>query len=357
MGISESVIEAFGAISRGITGRQSHSRKNPSSTGDKATKNDKLRENIARYEAIWMQKERENGPRRGERPAGPKQGYVNLRAKDDECRRLRVELYLNSLLCFEQDTDAAKSSNPVLQRGSAGMRHVDALCKQYRFPTGDQREFRDLLDRTVVAIASNTLTLGAWLFYQAYLLRNATLMVYHNCRRLQTVKPAGDWFSILALEPESDGGTRVVNLRRVQIDDVREVVERLSSFVNILQTLLSERPVPDLDSTLTRMSDEVHLLYQKIFERLGLEEMLSNNWCPSDLELNSTFNSRSSGASAYLVDVFAQWWCATRALDVGILGYEQAHICQSEPTFSINLDFKIPQIGAFQPQNTSQRPG
>ena len=137
MGISESVGEAFGAMSRGTIGRQSRSRKNPSSIGDKTKENDGFRENIARYEAIWMQKERENGPRRGELPAGPKPGYVNLRAKEDERRRLQKELYQNSLHCFEQSKGSAKARNPILQRGSADTRDVDALCKKYGFSIGD----------------------------------------------------------------------------------------------------------------------------------------------------------------------------------------------------------------------------
>lgn len=80
---------------------------------------------------------------------------------------------------------------------------------------GHQRELRDLLDRTLIATARDILTLGAWLFHQSYLLRNAILMVYHNCRRLQTAEPVGDWFSIVVLKSRSDGRTRVVNLRRV----------------------------------------------------------------------------------------------------------------------------------------------
>ena len=119
---------------------------------------------------------------------------------------------------------------------------------------------------------------------------------------------------------------------------------------------MSEHTVPDSVSTLRRMSDEVHLLYRKIFERLGLEEILSNNRRPCDLELSSTLKSRSSVASAYFVDVFAQWWCATRAQDVWILANENAHVCEFEPTLSMNLNSKLSQIGVSKPQDTSQKP-
>ena len=52
-----------------------------------------------------MQKELENEPRRRVRAAGSTRPRVNLRAKEDERRKLQVELYQNNLFCFEQDTD------------------------------------------------------------------------------------------------------------------------------------------------------------------------------------------------------------------------------------------------------------
>ena len=184
-------------------------------------------------------------------------------------------------------------------------------------------------------------------------------MVYHNCRKLQTAELAGAWFSILVLEPSSNSRTRVVNLSRVKIDDVREVVDRLSSFVTVLQDLISERTVPRSVSTLTRLSDEVHLLYCKIFERLGLENLLSDHRHRYDLgtELESILSSRSSGGSAYFVNNFAQWWCATRALDVGVVAYESGHVSNSKQTYSIDLGSQLPQLGAFKLQDTPQRPG
>ena len=292
---------------------------------------------------------------RAVRPRRPRVNYLVL---EEEREKFRVELYQNSLLAFEQDTDSQRVNNPILQRRSTDMRDVDALCNQYRFSIGDRQELQDLLSHTLTAMAKGTLTFGAWLFYQSYLLRNAILMVYHNCRKLQTAELAGAWFSILVLEPSSNSRTRVVNLSRVEIDDVREVVERLSSFVTVLQDLISEHTIPHSVSTLTRLSDEVHLLYRKIFERLGLENLMSDHRHRYDLstELESVLSSRSSGGSAYFVDVFAQWWCATRALDVGVIAYESGHVSDSEQTFSIDLGSKLPQLGAFKLQSTLQRP-
>ncbi len=324
-----------------------------------AKKSNKFKSNIARIETQRSQQGRENALRSNVRAARFHQARVNFRVVDEERRKFRAEIYQNSLLYFEQATDSKKASNSILQRGSTDVREVDALCKQYRFSIGDQQKLQDLLSHTLTAMAKDTLTFGAWLFYQSYLLRNAILTVYHNCRRLQSAELAGAWFSMLVLEPSSNGRTRVVNLSRVKIDDVREVVERLSSFVTVLQDLISEHTVPHSVSTLTRLSEEVHLLYRKVFERLGLENFLSHHrhWYHLFIELESILSSRSSGGSAYFVDIFAQWWCATRALDVGVVAYESSHVSNSGQTFSIDLGSKLPQIGASKLQDTPQEPG
>ena len=250
------------------------------------------------------------------------------------------------------------ASNPILQRRSANVRDVDTLCKQYQIPIGDQEGLQDLLSHTLTSMDKKTLTFSAWLFYQSYLLRNATLMVYHNCRKLQIAELAGAWFSILVQDPGSNGRTRVVNLIRIKIDDVREVVDRLGSFVTVLQDHISERSVPHSVSTLTRLSDEVNLLYRKIFERLGLEDLLSDHQHGHNLgtELETRLSSRSLGGSPYFVDMLAQWWRATRALDVGVVAYERSHVSNSKQTFSIDLTSKLLQLGAFKLQETPQGP-
>ena len=283
---------------------------------------------------------------------------VNLRELEDERHKFREELYETSLLAFEQDTDPGMASNPILQHRSADIRDVDTLCKQYQIPIGDRKELQGLLSHTLTSTNKKTLTFSAWLFYQSYFLRNAILMVYHNCRKLQIAKLAGAWFSILVQESGSNSRTRVVNLIRIKIDDVREVVDRLGSFVTVLQDLISERTVPNSVSTLTRLSDEVNLLYRKIFERLGLEDLLSDHRPGYDLgtELETRLSSRSLGGSPYFVDMLAQWWRATRALDVGVVAYERGHISDSKQTFSIDLTSKLPQLGAFKLQETPQGP-
>ena len=283
---------------------------------------------------------------------------ANLRALEEERHKFQEELYQTSLLAFEQDTDPGMARNPILQRRSADVRDVDTLCKQYQIPIGDRKGLQDLLSHTLTSVDKKTLTFSAWLFYQSYLLRNAILMVYHNCRKLQNAQLAGAWFSILVQKPGSDSRTRVVNLIRIKIDDVREVVDRLGSFVTVLQDHISERTVPHSVSTLTRLSDEVNLLYRKIFERLGLEDLFSDHRHGHDLgtELETRLSSRSLGGSPYFVDMLAQWWRATRALDVGVVAYERSHVSNSKQTFSIDLASKLPQLGAFKLQETHQGP-
>ena len=344
----------------GVTDRQTHLRKKSSNASDAARSSNKFRSYIARNETRReSQQGRENAPISNVRAVRPRRPRVNLRVLEEERDKFRAELYQNSLLFFEQDTDSAKASNPILQRRSTDTRDVDALCKQYRFPMGDQQTLQGLLSRSLTAMDKDILTFGAWLFYQSYLLRNAILMVYHNCRKLQTAELAGAWFSILVLEPSSNSRTRVVNLRRVKMDDVREVVDRLSYFVTVLQDLILEPTVRHSVSTLTRLSDEVHLLYRKIFERLGLESFLSNHQPLFDLgtDLKSILSSRSSRGSAYFAVIFAECWCATRALDVGVVAYESGHVSNSKQTFNIDLSSKLPQLGAFELQDNPQRPG
>ena len=347
--------------SSGITSRQTHLRETPSHTSDKAKNSHKFRSYIARNKTQReSQQGRENELRSNVRAVRSRQPRVNFRVLDEERHKFGAELYQNSLLSFEQDSDSEQASNPILQRGSTDMREVDALCTQYRFSTGDQQDLQDLLSHTLTAMAEDTLTFGAWLFYQSYLLRNAILTVYHNCRRLQTAELAGAWFSILVLEPSSNGRTGVVNLRRVEIDDVREVVEGLSLFVAVLQDCISGHILPWPVLTLTRfLRNEVHRPYRRIFERLGLENFLFHHQHQYDrgMELESILNSRSSGGSAYFVDIFAQWWCATRALDVGVVAYENSHVSTSKQISSINLGSNLPQLGAFKLQDTPQRPG
>ena len=334
-------------------------RRNPSGTSDEADDIDKFKSNIARIETLRKsQQGREDALTSDVRRVRSHRPRVNLRVQEEERHKLRAELYQTSLLAFEQDPDSKMANNPILQRRSADMKDVDTLCKQYQFPMGDRKELQVLLSHTLTAMSKNTLTLGAWLFYQSYLLRNAILMVYHNCRKLQTAALAGAWISILVQESNSNSRTRVVNLIRVKIDDVREVVDRLSAFVTVLQDLISERTVPDSVLTLIRLGDEVNLLYRKIFEQLGLDILLSDHRHQYDLgtELETRLSSRSLKGSAYFVDLVAQWWCATRALDVGVVAYERGHISDSKRTFSIDLASKLPQLGAFKPQEPPQRP-
>ncbi len=339
--------------------RQTHSRKTPSNTSDQATKSDNFRSYFARNQNRRSQQGPENELGSNVRAVSFHRARANLRVVDEERRNFRAQLHQNSLLSFEQGTDSEKASNLILQRGSTDVREVDALCKQYQFSVGNQQELQDLLSHTLTAMSNGTLTSSAWLFYQSYLLRNGVLAVYHNCRGLQTAKLAGPWFSMLVLESPSNNRTRVINLNRVNIEDIRDVVERLSYFVTHLQDIISKHPVGlSSVSNLTLLSNDVHLLYQSIFERLGLKDFLSHHLDWSDLatELESILTSRSSGESVYFVDILAQWWCATRALDVGVVAYESGHVSSFEQTSSIKLGFELPRPGAFKLRDTPQEP-
>ena len=341
----------------GIVGRQTQSRKAPSNINDEATKSDKFRSYFARNQNQRPQPWPENALGSNLRAAIFHQTRPNLRVVDEERRNLRAQLYQNSLYSFEQGTDSEKASNPILQRGSTHVREVDALCKEYQFSVSDQQELQYLLTHTLTTMSNDTLTSGAWLFYQSYLLRNGMLAVYHNCRRLQTARIAGPWLSMLVLESPSNNRTEIINLSRFNIGDIRKVVERLSSFVTALQDALSKHPVGHLlVSRLALLSDTVHLLYRNIFERLGLKDFFTRGLDLHGLatKLQSILNSGSSGELAYFVDIFAQWWCAARALDVGLVAYERGHVSSFEQTSSINLSFKLPQLGAFKLQDNSQ---
>ena len=152
----------------GVTDRQTHLRKNPSNTSDAAKSSDKFRSYIARNETQReSQQGRENALRSNVRAVRSRRPRVNLRILEEERNKFRAELYQNSLLSFEQDTDSAKASNPILQRRSTDTRDVDALCKQYGFPIGDQQTLQDLLGHTLTAMDKDILTFGAWLFYQS----------------------------------------------------------------------------------------------------------------------------------------------------------------------------------------------
>ena len=74
-------------------------------------------------------------------------------------------------------------------------------------------------------------------------------------------------------------------------------------------------------------------------------------------DLKSILSSRSSRESAYFAGSFAECWCATRALDAGVVAYESGHVSNSKQTFSIDLGSKLPQLGAFKLQDNPQRPG
>ena len=189
-------------------------------------------------------------------------------------------------------------------------------------------------------------------FYQAYLLRNAILAVYHNCRRLQETGLVGPWFSMLVLETPSNDRIRVINLNRINIEDICEVVNQLSLMVTALQDFTFERARGLYSvSNLPRFSEKVHLLYQNIFERLGLKDFLSHHlgWFDLVAEFHSILNSQSLGKSAYFVDIFAQWWCATRASDAEVVAYGSGHVFNFEEKTRINL-------GSLKLQVTSQVP-
>ena len=335
-----------------VAARQAHSRKSPSNTSDEATKSDKFRSYLARNANQRPQQGPENALRSKARAEITSRTRANLRVMDEERRKLRVELYQNSLLSFEQGTDAETTRNPLLQRESTDVRKVDTLCTWYGFSIGNEQELQDLLSHSLTAMSKDTLTSGAWLFYQAYLLRNATLAVYHNCRRLQETGLVGPWFSILVLEVPSNNRIRVVNLNRVNIEDIGEVVNQLSLIVTALQVFISQHAGGPISvSNLLRRSDKVHLLYKNMFERLGLEDFFSYHWDWFDMvtELELILSSKSLGESAYFVDIFAQWWCATRALDAGIVAYGSGHVFNFEETTRINL-------GAFKLRVTPQVP-
>ena len=328
-----------------VTARQGHLRKTPSNTSEGATKTDKFRSYPASNANQRSQQGPESALRSSIRADRNSRTRANLRVMNEERRKCRIELHQNSLLSFEHGTDAETASNPILQRESTDLKEVDTLCKLYGFSTGDKQELQHLLNDTLIAMSKGTLTFGMWLFYQAYLLRNAILAVYRNCRRLQETGLAGPWFSMLVLETPSNDRIRVVNLNRVNIEDIREVVNQLSLIVTAVQIFISQYPVGlSLVSNLPHWSEKVHLLYQNIFERLGLEDFLSFPLDSSNLvtELESLLSSQSLGESTYFVDIFAQWWCATRALDAGTVAYGSGHVFNFERTTRINLGtFKL----------------
>ena len=336
----------------GFAGRQTPSRRAPSITSDEATKTGQFRSYLARNENQRSQRGPENTLESNVRAARSNRTRTNLRVMHEERRKLREELYQSSLLSFEQDEDSEKPSNPILQRGSSEVREVCTLCTRYQFPTIERRKLQYLLSHTLTAMAEDTLISADWLFYQTYLLRNATLAVYHNCRRLQTAELAGAWFSMLVLQPPPNDRTGVINLNRVYIEDIREVVEQLSSFIIGLQVLIS---IPRYHvgrssaSILTNPYKKVHEVYRRIFYQLGLEDFLS-------LDVDQ-YNMDTELVSIWNRDIFAQWWCATRALDAGLVAYESGHVSNSQQTSRINLSSNIPQLGTLKLQDTPQSPG
>ena len=334
-----------------VAARQARSRKTPSNTSDEATKNDKFRSYLARNANQRSQQGPENALRslRADRASRTR---ASLRVMDEERKKLRVELYQNSLLSREQGTEAGTSSNPILRRESTDARDVAALCKLYGFSIGDIQELQHLLSHTLTAMSKDTMTSGAWLFYQAYLLRNAILAVYHNCRRLEETGLVGSWFSMLVLEARSNSRIEVVNLNRVNIEDIHKVVNQLSRMVTDLQVSISQRAGSlKYVSRLLHRIEKVHLLYNNIFERLGLEGFFSyqRNWRNMITELELILSSKLLGEPTYFVDIFAQWWCATRALDAGVVAYGSGHVFYFEETTRINLD-------TFKPPFTSKMP-
>ena len=316
--------------------RQDHSRKTPSNTSDEATKTDRFRSYLASHANQRSQQEAENGLRSNMRADRTRRTRANFRVMDDEREKLRVELYQNSLLPFEQGTDAETGRNPTLQLESTNVGEVDTLCRLYGFPVGDEQELQYALSHPLATMSEDTLNSRACCLYQVYLLRNAILAVYHNCRRLQETGLVGAWFSMLVLENPSNDRIRVINLNRVNIEDIGEVVNQLSLTVTALQ----DRYTQDLDRfswlpIFHRVSEKVHLVYKKIFQRLGLDAYFSH-------DLYSFVDLRQYDVANGLVffgNIFAQWWCATRALDAGIVAYASGHVFNFEETTRINLGF------------------
>ena len=270
---------------------------------------------------------------------------ANLRVSNDEREKLRVELYQNSLLPFEQGTDA---ENVILQLKSTNVGEVDALCRLYDFPIGDEQELQHALSHILARPSQATVNPRAWCFSQFYLLRNATLAVYHNCRRLQEAGLVGAWFSMLVLENPSNDRIRVINLNRVNIEDIGELVTQLSLTVTALQ----DRYTQDLNlfqgfRILDRLSEKVHLVYKKIFQRLGLDGYFSHDlYSFGDLRQFDDIRRFDFALWHYLI---AQWWCATGALDAGIVAYANGHVFNFEETTRINL-------GVFKPRANDQMP-
>ena len=331
-----------------VAARQDHSRKALSNTSDEETKADKFRSYLASNANQRSQQEPENALRSSMRADRTSRTRAYHRFMDKKRKKLRVELYQNSLLSREQGTDAETASNPILQRESTDVGEVDTLCEFYGFSIGDKQELQDLLSHTLTAMSKGTLTADRWAFYQAYLLRNAMLAVYRNCRRLQDEGLAGPWFSMLVLETPSNDRIRVINLNRVNIEDIREVLNQLSLVVTALQDLASQHPRLSSARILILRSKKVHLLYQNIFERLGVEDFLSRPpyWLYLARQLQE-IHDQPLRESANFEAIFTQWWCGTRALDAGIVAYGSGHVFNFEGTTRINL-------GTFKPLVTPE---
>lgn len=143
---------------------------------------------------------------------------------------------------------------------------------------------------------------------------------------------------MLVLEPPPNNRTGVINLNRVYIEDIREVVEQLSSFIMDLQDVnpLSRYHVGNPSvSALTNRCKKVHELYRGILYHLGMEDFLTLD---TDLfYLNHAFKSIWDRRLGYFGDLLAQWWCATRALDAGVVAYESGHVSNVDQTSRINL--------------------
>ncbi len=162
-----------------------------------------------------------------------------------------------------------------------------------------------------------------WFLCEFWTCRNIAILVYANCARLQAADIAGAFISALVYSGLPWGTKRrVVSLRRVQIDQVRNLAKTLVACSTAL--LVPVAPSPDeLKDHFLSIQAHCKAIMDGL-ELWGIVQDLNEQGLQHTLE--HALSVPRQKEVDYFSGVFSSWRCTLEALDFCVLAYEGAHV-------------------------------
>ena len=265
-------------------------------------------------------------PRELTNQTSSRRNQPNRRASYEARRQVQEDLHQHSLHSFVDYSRTSLSHQSSMQLANLGLDPTISNLKVDGVPASKERNYPYRFERQVRSSNKPYGLAGDWVFAELLMCRNMALIVYANCRRLQSTGLAGEFFSLLALAPHSRRAQPVVLLRRVVIEDVLNLVRLLAECTDKVRASyhgpLQSDDLPDLISSLFR----IHRICIQLLDRIGFDNYMTT---PTDEQLYNLVNpplNEPLEVGHGLATIFCEWRCVCQVLDIGILAYEGAHV-------------------------------